>query len=159
MAFLDAHLGHLGLAGDVRPGMGHALYQLLDEDDLTLKELSGRARLAQSTMTGIVAQIEERGLVERRRDERDGRAYRLRLTAKGRALAPRLRALDRRCTRVFRAALGPDEIAALKGMLDRLHVALTTPAHLGIGRRAEPGGGRVRRARATRRMVAVGAGG
>lgn len=125
MAFLDAELDACGLAPMVRPGMGHVLYQLIAEDDLTLTELSVRARVAQSTITGVVKQMEKVGLAERRPHERDGRAARVRLTAKARALRPRLEDLDRRCDRAYAAALSAREVVALTRLLDRLRAALT----------------------------------
>lgn len=132
VAFLDGQLERCGLAGDLRPGMGHALYQLLRKDDLTLTEISNRARLAQSTMTDVVAQMESSGLVERRRDERDRRAYRVRLTAKARALRPRLEELDRRLGRAYAAQLSASDLATLKQLLNRLLAAISVQAPAGI---------------------------
>jgi hypothetical protein len=66
MGVLDAQLRACGLAPSVRPGMGHVLFELLEEDDLRLSELSDRARVAQSTVTEITAKMEAAGLLRRR---------------------------------------------------------------------------------------------
>lgn len=127
VAFLDLELERCDLAADLSPGMGHVLYRLLSEDDLTPTQLSVRARLAQSTITGIVARMESGGLVERHRHEQDGRAYRLGLTARARALRPRLEELGRGCARAYARELNDTEIATLKALLGRLHAAITVP--------------------------------
>jgi DNA-binding MarR family transcriptional regulator len=93
--------------------MGHVLFELLAEDDLRLSVLSDRARLAQSTVTEIVAKMEAGGLLRRRPDPEDGRAFRVRLTRKARALRPRLTELGRRLNEVYAAELSEREIATL----------------------------------------------
>jgi hypothetical protein len=40
IAFLEGQLASCGLDRDLRPGMGHVLFQLLDEDGLSLKDPS-----------------------------------------------------------------------------------------------------------------------
>lgn len=123
MAFLDRELATLGLGEAVRPGMGHVLFELMSEDDVTLKDLSKRARLAQSTITGIAAKMQAAGLVERRPHETDRRASRLRLTDKARALRPRLDDLDRRCNQAYATALSAGEVTMLVDLLERLRTA------------------------------------
>jgi len=88
----------------------------------------------------LADRLERRGLVERRRSERDGRAVSLHLTRAGRraaeeALAARAATLD--------AALGAierDERRALEGMLERMLAAQTTDrtASLVICRLCDP---------------------
>lgn len=55
----------------------NALEELIREDGLSLKELSGRMSLSHSTVSGIVDRLERRGLVGRRPDERDRRYSRI----------------------------------------------------------------------------------
>jgi DNA-binding MarR family transcriptional regulator len=126
MAVLDAQLRACGLSHAIRPGMGHVLFELLAEDDLRLGELSQRARLAQSTVTEIVAKMEAAGLLRRRPDPEDGRASRVRLTRKARALTPRLGELGQRLHEVFTSELSEREIATLIRLLERLRTALMT---------------------------------
>src|SRR3954468_20602048 len=49
----------------------------------TVTELAARLRLAQTTVTHLVARAEEAGLITRERSETDGRVAILRLTADG----------------------------------------------------------------------------
>ena len=71
---------------DVRPSYGSVLVPLFDGGPLRVGELAAAARLSKQSMTGLVRQCEEAGLVARERDPSDGRAYRISLTDRGRAL-------------------------------------------------------------------------
>jgi DNA-binding MarR family transcriptional regulator len=53
---------------------------LVRSDGLSLKELSKRAGLAHSTVSGIVDRLEKRGMVARKADESDGRFSRIVVT-------------------------------------------------------------------------------
>lgn len=98
------------------------LVPLFEQDGRRVGELAHVARLSKQSMTGLVAACEQAGLVERRRDATDGRAFVVRLTARGRrfqAVAePVLDELDRQ----LRDALGPrnhDTLRkALKGVME-----------------------------------------
>ena len=88
----------------------------------------------------LADRLERRGLVERRRSDRDGRAVALRLTRAGRraadeALAARANAID-----TALATLQADERRALDGMLERMLAAQTTDrtASLVICRLCDP---------------------
>jgi DNA-binding MarR family transcriptional regulator len=108
--------------GDVRPSFGSILVPLFDEDGLRLGELAGRARLSKQSVTGLVKLCEQADLVSRERDPDDGRAYTLRLTARGRNLRDvaqrELRSLDDELI----VSLGKTNHAALrralKGVMD-----------------------------------------
>jgi DNA-binding MarR family transcriptional regulator len=71
---------------EVRASYGSVLVPLFDRDGLRLGELATAARLSKQAMTGLVKRCETDGLVERHRDPLDGRAFNVRLTARGRAL-------------------------------------------------------------------------
>lgn len=108
--------------GDVRPSFGSILVPLFDHDGLRLGELAVRARLSKQAVTGLVKLCEDADLVVRERDPDDGRAFRIRLSARGRqlrTLAEReLRSLDAELV----ASLGKTNHAALrralKGVID-----------------------------------------
>jgi DNA-binding MarR family transcriptional regulator len=93
------------------------LVPLFEQDGRRVGELAHVARLSKQSMTGLVAACEQAGLVERRRDAADGRAFMVRLTARGRrfqAVAERvLDELDRQ----LRDALGPRDHHALRKAL------------------------------------------
>lgn len=63
------------------------LRALIDEPALTPGQLARRMALSQATVTGILDRLEDRGLVERRRDGQDRRRVLLYATAAGRRLA------------------------------------------------------------------------
>lgn len=69
---------------EVRPSYGSVLVPLFDRDGLRLGEIAAAARLSKQSMTGLVQLCERDGLVERERDPVDGRAFNVRLTARGR---------------------------------------------------------------------------
>lgn len=65
----------------------HALLVLLPRGPLRIKELSAQLNIDGSNVSRLCARMEAEGLLERRRDPEDGRAWRVALTVKGRALA------------------------------------------------------------------------
>ena len=69
---------------EIRASYGSVLMPLFQEDDLRIGELASRAALSKQSLTALVAGCERDGLVERRRDPDDGRAFRVRLTRRGR---------------------------------------------------------------------------
>jgi DNA-binding MarR family transcriptional regulator len=107
---------------EVRASFGSVLVPLFGADELRLGEIAQAARLSKQAMTTLVQQCERAGLVERERDPQDGRAFRVRLTPRGRKFqrtAERVLAdLDARIA----AALGTRKrdalIEALKGVID-----------------------------------------
>ena len=79
------------------------------------------ARLSKQSMTGLVAACEQAGLVERRRDAADGRAFVVRLTAHGRRFQAVAQQLLDDLDRELRDALGSRNrdalVTALKGVM------------------------------------------
>jgi len=108
--------------GDVRASYGSVLVPLFERDGARLGELAAAARLSKQAMTGLVARCESAALVERERDRVDGRAFNVRLTARGRAFRAVaeqvLGELDDELVR----ALGKQDrdalVRALKGVMD-----------------------------------------
>ena len=84
--FNDRLVARFAEAGfpEIRPSYGSVLMPLFQQDDLRIGELTERAALSKQSMTALVAACEAEGLVERRRDPDDGRAFRVRLTRRGR---------------------------------------------------------------------------
>ena len=108
--------------GEVRASYGSVLVPLFDEEPLRLGDVAARARLSKQSMTGLVKQCEDAGLVSRERDAADGRAYRISLTARGRELkAVAEEALGELEGELVRAVGGRDHdalVRALKGVID-----------------------------------------
>ena len=69
---------------EVRASYGSVLVPLFERDGLRPGDLAAASRLSKQAITGLIRQCEADGLVERRRDEVDGRAFNVRLTARGR---------------------------------------------------------------------------
>jgi len=87
---------------DIRPSFGAVLVPLFEEDGLRLGELAVRSGLTKQTLTTLVRRIEAQGYVERRPDPQDGRATRLFLTHKARALEPILVRIIKKLDRITR---------------------------------------------------------
>ncbi len=71
---------------DIRPAFGAVLVPLFEQDGIRLGQLAQQAGLSKQTVTNIAGRIEDLGYLVRRPDPEDGRAVRVYLTAKGRAL-------------------------------------------------------------------------
>lgn len=65
------------------------LTEVVRAGDLSAGDLAARVSLSQATVTDIVKRLESRGLVERRRDERDRRKVIIAATAQGRSIHDR----------------------------------------------------------------------
>ena len=73
-----------------------------------------------SYLVGLLDELEERGLIERRRDPADRRRHLVSLTPAGKKALARMRALHARVDEEFLEPLSPDERATLHALLRRL---------------------------------------
>lgn len=99
---------------------GFALHELDTEAGLSQRDLADRLQLEKSTVSRMVAQMENQGLVVRERDAGNRRYYRIHLTAKGRALHSRMRRTAHRQYEQWVAAISPEEREALQTGLSAL---------------------------------------
>ena len=118
---LVARLAEAGFP-EVRASFGAVLVPLFQQDDLRVGDLASRAGLSKQSLTGLLHECETAGFVERRRDPADGRAFRVRLTRRGRRFQRVAETvLDELDSEVV-ARLGRSDrdalIAALKGLMD-----------------------------------------
>ena len=108
--------------GAVRAAYGSVLVPLFEQDGLRVGEIGERSRLSKQSMTRLVAQCEADGLVRRRRDTDDGRAFRVELTERGRRLRAVAQAVSAELDAEIGATLGAGDHdalkRALKGVLD-----------------------------------------
>ena len=106
----------------------HAILALLEESaPETQSEIADALGYDRGTLVGLLDELEDQKLVERKRDPDDRRRHLVRITADGRRTLGRLRALARRLEDEFLAPLDAEQ-------RERLHALL-----LDLAARHEPG--------------------
>ena len=91
-----------------------------EPEGMRMNELSRRMMVTGGNVTGLTDQLEGEGLVERLEVEGDRRAYRVRLTAKGRShFADMAQAHEAWIVNAF-AGLSPRDIQAMYGLLGKV---------------------------------------
>ncbi len=123
---LERTLVELGLDQHVRPGMGHILFALFEDDDCNIKDIVARARLTFPTITVLLTRMEKASLVERRPDPDDGRAVRIRLTPVARSIEKRCYDALRRIRRVLHAGMTPRQVRRLKQLMSTMIDSMRT---------------------------------
>jgi DNA-binding MarR family transcriptional regulator len=99
----------------------HAILVVLDEGSReTQGSIADTLGYDRGQLVGLLDELEERGLVERRRDPSDRRRHLVRLTAEGKKSLRRLRALSAQIEDDFLSPLSEKERANLHGHLLRL---------------------------------------
>jgi MarR family transcriptional regulator, lower aerobic nicotinate degradation pathway regulator len=99
----------------------HAVMLVLDEGSReTQGAIADALGYDRGQLVGLLDDLEERGLVERRRDPNDRRRHLVRLTDEGKGSLRKLRSLARKLENDFLAPLDEDERAMLHSLLRRL---------------------------------------
>ena len=110
----------------------HAVLAVLDEGSReTQGAIADALGYDRGQLVGLLDELEERSLVERRRDPSDRRRHLVRLTPEGKRALAKLRALARELEDGFLASLDADERAQLHAFLRRLaaqHLPHCAPA-------------------------------
>ncbi|MBL8491929.1 MAG: homoprotocatechuate degradation operon regulator HpaR [Rhodocyclaceae bacterium] len=96
------------------------LRALCEIGDLEPRQLCEVCQILSPSLTGVLARMEETGLVARRKVEGDQRRLLVSPTAKGKALVKRMAPLVQAQYRLLEAAMGPDLVRDLYPVLDRL---------------------------------------
>jgi DNA-binding MarR family transcriptional regulator len=121
-----AHLIHREAAARALASLGlgvkglGALSVLVDEGPLSQQRLGERQGIDRTTMVGVVDELERAGLVERRRNPEDRRAYSLDATAEGRRVLRRANVVVAEAEAEFLAPISSTERRRLKQLLRRL---------------------------------------
>ncbi|MDR0184245.1 MarR family winged helix-turn-helix transcriptional regulator [Lysobacter arvi] len=102
------------------------LSSLWEDDGLTVSGIGARLALEASTITPLVKRLEQAGLVERRRSERDERQVHVQLTQAGRNLHSRTRCLAELLA--DRSGMAPRELVELNRQVQRLRDAMSGSA-------------------------------
>jgi len=99
----------------------HAILALLEEGTTETQGAIGEALgYDKGQLVGMLDELEEAGLIERKRDPADRRRHVVRMTAEGRSALGRLRRLSARIESEFLAPLSEAERAQLHALLLRL---------------------------------------
>lgn len=129
------------------------LANLCRADGQTLASLSRRMLVTAGNLTGLVDRAARDGMVERRADPSDRRAWRVHVTPKGqRAFRDAERRHAARVAKLF-AGLTPAELATLMRLLDKLRAALREPEIASLSP-ARAAGSRARAERVVKRRRA-----
>jgi DNA-binding MarR family transcriptional regulator len=109
-------------ASGLSPARLSALSVVVFAGELTLADLAGAEHVTSPTMSRLVAGLEADGLVRRDPHPHDGRAVRIRATARGRALLQRGRSrrVERLATRL--GSLDPAQVRTLREAAELIEV-------------------------------------
>lgn len=127
--FLLKRLGGLVKEKTVEAYQGRTPYSygvlsLLDQGACaTQATIADALRYDRSYLVGVLDELEEAGLIERRRDSTDRRRHVVSLTSAGRKELARLRALHERLDDEFFSALSEDELQTLTDLLAKVAAA------------------------------------
>jgi DNA-binding MarR family transcriptional regulator len=114
------------LRGVVDQGMGPILFALEDRGVCTMSDLAAIACIPRSTMTGIAARMEKRGLIRLAQNPADGRGTVVALTTKGRQTVPKMRSIERTLDDAIATALSGRDAQAFSDYLKRVAHSFST---------------------------------
>jgi len=120
LGVIELKLAESQLDSHLQPGMAHVLLRLYESDNCIIKDIGRSLRVANGTLTGLLNRMRKAGLIECRRCRQDGRATRIKLTALGRSLEPRVREFHREMNAIVEQGFTAAEIASCKSFMARM---------------------------------------
>ncbi len=137
LGLVERRLASTGLDRHLRPGMGHVLLALYEEDDCIIKDIGRRVQMANATLTGLLKKMEEAELVQCRKCTEDGRAVRVKLTKLGRSLEPQVKEFHREITATLQAGFSAREVEQAHKLFARLLQTMRVDEERAKGRTKE----------------------
>lgn len=99
---------------------GTILYALWQEDGQSAGALAGKTGLAKTTLTSMLARMEEKGLIRRTPDPADQRRILVNLSDEADALHAEYQRISREMTDIYAKGFTWDEISRLETLLERV---------------------------------------
>ena len=112
--YVNSEYGKYGIT----VGQTFILFDLLDHDGSSVKDIAERVQVESPAVTGFVDRLTREGLVERSTDQTDRRVMKIHLTPKGRELAVTLLPVARTLNKKIEELVGEKEIKKLLQILD-----------------------------------------
>ncbi|KAF0184579.1 MAG: MarR family transcriptional regulator [Alphaproteobacteria bacterium] len=110
-------------AADITTAQAAVLAVVAANEPVAQRTVADQLGLNESAVTAMVARLMKLALLERERDEMDARAWRLSLSREGRHALRRIEKPFGGINEIMEAALSPEEIVQLAGILSRLAAA------------------------------------
>ncbi len=107
------------------------LAKLSEEEGITQTELAGRLFIENPTLVRTLDRMESSGIIERRRDPRDRRAYHIYLLPKGRELMDLVERVGQEVHQTATRDLAQEELLSLKNALYKIWHNLSEDAEQG----------------------------
>lgn len=99
---------------------GRILYVLWQEDGVPIARLVQQTGLAKSTLTSMLARMEDAGLITRGTSEQDGRQVIVGLTDKALGLREKYEQVSEEMNKLFYQGMTQEDAAVLDGLLERV---------------------------------------
>ncbi len=104
----------------LHPGNPKFMLYIADHEGCSQKDLAETYYLESCTLSSVLANMEERGFIERKQSEKDKRSYRIYTTPKGRQLLEPIRDQFIKTIEIAISGFSPTETAMLYDLLDRV---------------------------------------
>lgn len=104
-----------------------ALFVLHERNGCQMNELAASLMLDNSAVTGLVKRMQRAGLIEKRRCEEDGRAWRLYITRRGQGLSAKGYGLMQQVNHLMNQGFSESELQTVERYLNQLKTVFKNP--------------------------------